>query len=74
MSNLTVIEKKTDVKATIEAATEMMDSLDGVMIVGLDKEGRQHLWTSTMSQMEKCFLTAFLNAWATKWFKLDEPS
>lgn len=70
MSNLIKLEFETDVKQTIEAFLKNSDQFSSVILLGLDKECRQHLMTSSCSGQEKAFMTQFLNAWMNKWFEL----
>lgn len=70
MLELKLAEYKTDVRDTLEKAIKECDDLQSVMILGLAKDGRQMLTTSTMSSVEKTFLLAFANAWMAKWFDI----
>jgi hypothetical protein len=71
MNNIRIIESKTDVAETIANFQADASRFDGVILLGIDKEGAQYLMTSTMSAMQKSFLCQFLNAWMVKWFRLD---
>jgi hypothetical protein len=62
---------ETDVKETIEECLKISDSLDGVIILALNKEGQQLMSTSNMSMFQKLFLKAFLDAWSVNWFLED---
>lgn len=72
MTNLVKLESKSDVKEAIDQVQSVADDLDMVMILAIDKSGKQHLWTSTGSMLQKSFLVQFLNAWAAKWFGLED--
>lgn len=71
LKNLVKLEMKTDVKDILKEVLDMSDLLSGVIVLALTKESTQILRTSTMSAMEKSFLTSFLNAYMTKWFELE---
>lgn len=64
-----IIETKSDVKETITDFLLRADSFEGVMLVGLNKDGSQFMMSSTMSAMKKCFLISFVQSWLLTWFK-----
>lgn len=64
-------EQKSDSKEVVEDALNWVSECKGVMILAIKRDGSQILRTSTMNAMQKSFLCAFLNAWMTKWFQLE---
>lgn len=62
----------TDVKEALEAALHHADEIAGVMVICLRKDGSQGLISSSMNQMEKCFLLTFAQAWVGSWFQREE--
>lgn len=72
MGKLTVLEHKSDVREALQLMLQEADKLEGVMILGLTKEGGQMMQTSTMSGYQKGFLIQFATAWMSKWFDIGE--
>lgn len=72
MSNVRELIVETDCKEVISEALEHAEEFDGVIIIGLKKDGTQSLRSSTMSGMQKAFLVSFMNAWMNHWFELGE--
>lgn len=71
MQNLKSISTSNDSRETIEEFLKIADNIDCLIIVALDKEGKQILRTSTVSAYKKSFLILFLNAWMTSWFNIQ---
>lgn len=69
MSNLTVLNRGSDVKEKIEDFLKKYESFDGVMLIGLNKDGTTYMSTSTMSGMEKTYLAAFAQAYIASLFE-----
>jgi hypothetical protein len=70
MSELRIIEHKSDVEQTLKDAIDnLAPHLQGVLVIGLGKNGEQYLRSSTMSGIEKAFLCQFLNYWMASWFE-----
>ena len=49
--------------------SETLDDMQAIMVIVLNNDGSQELFTSNASQMEKSFLTCFLNSCMSNWFK-----
>lgn len=49
-----------DVRTTLENALKISDGLDGVIIVGTRKDGGQLIRTSSITNMHKAYMIAFL--------------
>lgn len=72
MSNLRELPPpETDVRKTLEDMLAQADGLELVMVLALDKEGKQLLRTSIGSMHAKSFLIGFLNAWWVLWYGID---
>lgn len=60
------IEKETDVKQTILEMLERADHLDGVIVLGLTKDGSQFLKSSTLRDADRallyCFFQSYVNS------------
>ena len=63
---------ETNVTSTLEDAVKMAEELDGVVVLGLKRDGTQVLLTSNFSAMGKALLLAFFQAWMTRWFSLGD--
>lgn len=72
MKNIRVLEHKTDVFETLSEAIKFEKELDGVIVIGLLKDGSQMMRSSTMNAMQKSFLVQFLNSWMNRWFAFDD--
>ena len=71
-AKLTELKFETDVKKTIDDALQRSELMQGVIIIGLLKDGSQYLATSTMSGMEKSYLVSFANAYLNDYFNFKE--
>lgn len=60
------------VKGCLEQVLSEADGLETVIVLGIQKNGKQYLRTSAVSQMEKCFLLQFFTAWVTGWFAFGD--
>lgn len=67
-TKLRLVEQKSDIRETLEPLVSIADSMDGVMVLGINKDGTQFLVSSTMSHYQKCFLLAFHQAVNQRWF------
>ncbi len=72
--SLVQLQFKTDVRETLNSVQEIAENLDGVIVMGLRKDGQQMLLSSTMNGMQKAFLVGFANAWMASWFGLGNTN
>ena len=49
--------------------SEISNDMQAVIVLILNNDGSQELFTSKASPMEKSFLTCFLNSYMSNWFK-----
>lgn len=69
MSNIRELPKPDpQVKETLQEVLDHVDDIEGVIVLVLNKDGKQELVTSSMNMPDKCFLKAFFDAWTAKWF------
>lgn len=62
------------IKVASNFAENEASKFDVVLILGIDKNGAQHLFGSNCSHMERSFIHAFFTAWILKWFRLGESN
>ena len=70
MSNLKIIEEKSDVKEVLSEVIGDSENIECVMVIYLTKDGNQHLKTSSANGYKKAYLVQFLNAWMNNWFSI----
>lgn len=66
--NLIKLNFDTDVEERLSEALKIANELQGVIIIGMFKEGGQYLCSSKMTGMEKSFLVQFANSWINSLF------
>jgi hypothetical protein len=70
MTHIKPVDRVTDVKEVLEEGLKFADQMDGVIVLGLHKDGSSLMRSSNMSMYEKMFLKAFFESWASSWFNL----
>lgn len=69
-SNVRLLEQPaSDIIETLDLVREHADEIAGIIVIGLNKDGTQSLISSSMSQIERCFLISFANSYVHHWFK-----
>lgn len=63
--------KRDDCAKFLREIADDNPSLEGVIVLGIYKDGTQMIRTSSMSHYEKCFLLAFFQAWLGSWFSFE---
>jgi hypothetical protein len=66
---LAEVKPQSDVAPTIQSFLDKSDDMQSVMLLSINKDGSQFMVTSTMSGMEKAFLTQFAQAAMNEHFK-----
>lgn len=74
MSNLLEIKRTSDVRETLEKCLEQSDRFECVIVLAITKEDEKYLRTSSINQINKSYLSTFLNWWVNKWFDDVETS
>lgn len=61
-------DRSKDCREVLESALAQVDSMDFVVILGINKSGEQFLRTANGTMHEKTFLSQYWNAWCQRWF------
>lgn len=68
MSKVIPLNEDRDMKPLLLERAEITDTLEGIILIELHKDGSQRLFTSKFNFEQKCFLKCFFDAWVIKWF------
>jgi len=55
-------------QGTLQDMLKRAEHFDGVIILGLNKDGSQYLSASRFSMSDKVFLIQFAQSWVNRWF------
>lgn len=66
------LESTNDAKDLLQERAQSPVKLRGVVIIETLDDGTQHIFTSTMSMEEKCFIKCFFDSWVNHWFNHED--